>query len=231
MDTIIGYVIDVVAYVVTLASLLALPLVICLAVLQMFGMIYAPIASTICAAIAYRRHLHIIRYAVIGLIYSSLFFIPWLYLVKRMRQDDFSSSTIRSAYQILFASWGGVLCAYIYIIYQMIVYGYDDNGSTMPGTVMIFSLATLIASAVTFLVSGVVLIRAAQEQQNDSEISRDIITIPLPYLMPLVFLFVWILLSWLMIHLALCWILGSCLLDFVCVVDPLCYSSLTYSDY
>lgn len=227
ISSITGYIADAIVYIIALAMLVTTPLTICFAILQVFGVMWMPVSGIICAIIAYRRRLNnIVLYTFVGIFYSMLFFIPWLYLIKRMRGDNFSNITIRSSYQILFATWGGVLCAYMYIIYEFLI----DEGE-IPLAVMAFSFTTLIISAVTMVLTGMNLIRRDPTEGSGSGAAQKRMTIPLLYLMPIVLLFLSVLLLWLMIHLALCWILGSCLLDFVCVVEPLCYSSLTFSEY
>ena len=66
------------------------------------GVLWMPFAALFCARAARSRGLDSGRYAVAGAIYSILLFIPWVYLVLRLRGRELPSSLVRMAYIILF---------------------------------------------------------------------------------------------------------------------------------
>ena len=58
-------------------------LIVVLAVLV--GLVWAPFGALICRRIARSRGFNPRRYAIAGAVYPVLFFVPWVYLVMRMR--------------------------------------------------------------------------------------------------------------------------------------------------
>ncbi len=69
------------------------------------SVIWIPLASGICALIAWRKGLDTKRYALIGGIYSALLFFPWLYLVLRMLNIAVPRFLIVTVYVALYSGW------------------------------------------------------------------------------------------------------------------------------
>ncbi len=73
-----------------------------------------PIAALICAWTARNRGLSMWRYTIFGSVCAALLFVPWVYLILRMRGKRFSDETIAQAYGILFVIWSAVLAGISY---------------------------------------------------------------------------------------------------------------------
>ena len=79
-----------------LALLLLIPL----------GIVWAPFAAVICGRIAHKRGLDLgDEYIKAGLASSFWLFVPWIYLVSRMRGKPLPHALVIAAYCVLFLLW------------------------------------------------------------------------------------------------------------------------------
>ena len=65
---------------------------------------WSPVGALICAWLAHTRALNIAQYALLGALSSAALFVPWVYLIQRMRGKEFSDETITTGY-----AWAHVL--------------------------------------------------------------------------------------------------------------------------
>lgn len=158
------------------------------------GLIWAPFAAITCILIAHSKSLNVIRYGVVGAVYSAAFILPWIYLTLRM----FGVRTKRGI--VLF-----VYCALYICVW-------------MPGPIAINivialelfpSISTLIL--IVNVLIGIKSIRAIQrrdryDRRNDTSLAmkysqehvNDMWTKSLPdstYIVPFALIPIWILLS------------------------------------
>ena len=68
-------------------------------------LLWVPFGALISRRLARARELPVRRYAVAGAIYSATFFLPWLYLVIRMRNRTIWNPAIWFVYFVVFAAW------------------------------------------------------------------------------------------------------------------------------
>ena len=71
----------------------------------LFGLVWAPFGALICRRIARSRGFNPRRYAIAGAVYPVLFFLPWVYLVRRMRGRSVSVVVVRNIYFLLYGAW------------------------------------------------------------------------------------------------------------------------------
>ena len=71
----------------------------------MFGLVWAPFAGLVCARAARARGLNPWRYAIVGAVYSALFFLPWIYLLSKIRAKPLRGHTIATGYLFVYGLW------------------------------------------------------------------------------------------------------------------------------
>ena len=71
------------------------------------GVIWTPFGIWICSRIARTLGLPTARFAAAGAAYSLAMFLPWIYLVLRMKGARVPRSIIVTAYAILYTTWVG----------------------------------------------------------------------------------------------------------------------------
>ena len=76
-----------------------------IAVIVVGGVVLSPIAGLISGRLARRMGLNVTRFAVIGVVYSSMLGFPWIFLVFGMRGWNIPRLLIRMIYIILYAAW------------------------------------------------------------------------------------------------------------------------------
>ena len=88
------------------------------AVLQAFCVIWSPFAGIVCFRIARSEGLKATDHAIFGAVYALLLLVPWIYLTRRMRNEEFSKSDYAMAYICVYAFWLSVMiCHCIYAIF------------------------------------------------------------------------------------------------------------------
>ena len=70
-----------------------------------FGVLFVPLAVVLCAWTAHRRGMSVWHYAIAGAVCSILFFLPWIYLIFRMRGKSVSATLVRAGYIFLYSIW------------------------------------------------------------------------------------------------------------------------------
>ncbi len=75
------------------------------ALMAFFGLLFAPVAAIYCSRLARRNGLSPKRYAIMGGVYSLMFFVPAVYLIARLRGRIASRKVIRIAYIIVYFYW------------------------------------------------------------------------------------------------------------------------------
>ena len=68
-------------------------------------MAWAPFAAWICARSARKKGLDVRRHAIAGALYSTLMFLPWVYLILRMNGGKVTDTAVRLFYIGAFAFW------------------------------------------------------------------------------------------------------------------------------
>ena len=70
------------------------------------GLLFAPIAAICCRRSARQNGLNPRRYALMGGVYSCLFFVPAVLLLKEIRGREVSRNAIKRTYIVLYSYWG-----------------------------------------------------------------------------------------------------------------------------
>jgi len=73
---------------------------------QAFCIVWSPFAAVMCGRVARKRRLNILRYSIIGAIYSVLLFVPWMYIMQRMRHEHNTTEEFTFDYNLLYVMWG-----------------------------------------------------------------------------------------------------------------------------
>ena len=109
------------------------------------AVIWTPFGGLICAARARSLGLPPARFALAGAVYSLAMFLPWIYLMRRMKGRRFSNSLINAAYIILYVTWTGILGFFASIAVA------GDRGYPTPPLSLVLFIA-LVASIILPLV-------------------------------------------------------------------------------
>ena len=67
------------------------------------GLLFAPVAAIYCRHSARQNGLNPRRYALMGGVYSCLFFVPAVFLLKEIRGREVSRNAIRRTYIVLYS--------------------------------------------------------------------------------------------------------------------------------
>ena len=73
--------------------------------ISLVGPLWAPFGALICARIASKRGLNVLRYAGAGALYSLLLFWPWVYLALRMNDKRMHRGLIVLFYVVVYFTW------------------------------------------------------------------------------------------------------------------------------
>ena len=167
-------------------------------IMLIIGVIWSPFTAIICGMLSYKRGLNVIFYSIIGMIYSALFFLPWLYVVRRIRSEDtFTDSEIKSLYWTLFISWTGYLIFHIYVTIMI----FSDAWS--PEYLKTLALTFTLLSFVAFAVSIISIYRKNTTESAESHVSDKSLIPHISYILPLVYLFIGIPVIWAIGYIAL----------------------------
>lgn len=145
---------------------------------------WAPFAALICALTARRRELNRVRYAIAGAVYSALLFLPWLYLIRRMRGKEVSVKSIREGYFFAYALAARmIICNIILITVIYVTWGTELH----PLDKGLFNLA----AELLMLTVGLISLEYLRGRYNKSETSdghTGSLDLPHPsYILPFAF--------------------------------------------
>ncbi|MDE2685995.1 MAG: hypothetical protein OXI16_00635 [Chloroflexota bacterium] len=92
------------------STIMLVPFAAFVALFQVACVIWSPFAALICAVIARKTGLSVWKYALAGAIGSTLLFVPWIFLIQRMRNKRISyDEVVKPIYMGLYAIWGTVI--------------------------------------------------------------------------------------------------------------------------
>lgn len=159
----------------------------CVLLVALLGMAWAPFAALICALVARTRGLSPYRYAVAGAMYSSLFLLPWVYLVTSMYGRTIPVILVRLTYVLLYGVWlcGSVLYTAVFTVFDLVpdIYSQDQIRTL---------LISLLFNSLTLIVSLRLLIYKSSRRSLDYGDSSEQDMLPgLIYILPFVCLLVW----------------------------------------
>ena len=159
----------------------------------LLGLMWAPFGALICRRIARSRGLSPRRYAIAGAVYPVLFFLPWVYLVMRMRGRSVSVVLVRTIYILLYGAWL-VLPIWSLSTFRSVTLRVEDFGEARTiGLVLISSILMFVGSLVMI---AVVRIKAKYKTVDRSgrsdESVRDDVLPHIAYILPFAYLLFWL---------------------------------------
>lgn len=99
--------------------------------IEVFCLAFAPIAGAICAVLARRKGLSVWRYTAAGTVYSALLFLPWVYLIQRMRGKRFQRIDIQTGYIAFYLLWALLIACNISFL--VMAFGFAHGGEKAFG--------------------------------------------------------------------------------------------------
>ena len=157
------------------------------------GLVWAPFGALICRRIARSRGFNPRRYAIAGAVYPVLFFVPWVYLVMRMRGRSVSVVLVRTIYILLYGAWL-VLPIWSLSTFRSVTLRVEDFGEARTvGLLLISSILMFVGSLVMI---AVVRIKAKYKTVDRSgrsdESVRDDVLPHIAYILPFAYLMFWL---------------------------------------
>ncbi len=178
-------------------GIIALPFFIPLTMLV--GPLWAPFAALACAIRAPSIGRSRGRYAAIGAVYTTLFLLPWIYLIARMYGMKLPEALLWTGYIVLYVVW---FCS---IVLNLIVafashpgkeHLWDFTNVDVIISMMVFTI--LCVNATTWVVSMVRLYSGHQRSELHPN-SEDSILPNRAYILPFLFALLWLVVPWLII--------------------------------
>lgn len=160
----------------------------------LFGLAWAPFGALTCKRIARSRGLNPRRYAIAGAVYSVLFFLPWVYLVMRMRGRSVSVVVIRITYILLYGTWLVLPIWSLYMLgFALPRYSEDFIGALTGGIVLMASILMFIGSLVMMsVVSDRAKYRTVARPSGADESIQDDVLPHIAYILPFAYLMFWL---------------------------------------
>lgn len=157
-----------------------------------FGVLLAPFAALICYMKARSMGLPPGHYARIGALYSTILFLPWIYLIVRMFNKTVPNILIGIGYFVLYAMWffGSVLVmALMTFIFGGATFSFDSEVEYRYVYALVFCifLVLLCVNVVMWVLSMARLDRFHRNHTPSEEILPD-----RAYIMPFAYALVWI---------------------------------------
>lgn len=159
----------------------------------LFGLVWAPFGALICRRIARSRGFDPRRYTIAGAVYPVLFFLPWVYLVMRMRGRSVSIVVVRNIYILLYGAWLVLPIWSLYEFMSVSLRGEDFGGALTTGLGLISSILVFFGS----LVMIAVVRKKAKYKivdppgQSDESIPDDVLP-HIAYILPFAYLMFWL---------------------------------------
>ena len=79
--------------------------IILLMLLVVLGVTWIPFGVTICAWMANKKQLPVLKFAIAGALFSLFLLLPWFYLITRMIGKELPRFAIKSSYVLIYISW------------------------------------------------------------------------------------------------------------------------------
>lgn len=114
----------------------------------LFGLVWAPFGALTCRRIARSRGFDPRRYTIAGAVYPVLFFLPWVYLVKRMRGRSVSVVVVRNIYILLYGAWLVLPIWSLSMFTALAIRTKDFGGALIEGLMLISSILMFFGSLV-----------------------------------------------------------------------------------
>lgn len=151
-------------------------------VIAILSIAWAPFAAFICARIAWQKGLSVSRYAIYGVIYSAILFLPWLHLMRQMRGKQITHGNVKDIYTSIFIFAGLVSASHIAFIFSW----WYSQGPLLDTLDFMITSTIGALTFITGLISGSRKIKQLKEEQEP----HNAICLPnISYIMP--FMWAW----------------------------------------
>ena len=174
----------------------------------LFGLVWAPFGALICRRIARSRGFDPRRYTIAGAVYPVLFFLPWVYLVMRMRGRSVSIVVVRIIYILLYGTWLVVSIWPLYIWRRVLLSAeslslalpdrhpldpYTREALTVVPVMLILSILIFVGSLLMIaVVRNKAKCRTLDRPGGQDESIQDDVLPHIAYILPFAYLIFWI---------------------------------------
>ena len=159
----------------------------------LFGLVWAPFGALICRRIARSRGFNPRRYAIAGAVYPVLFFLPWVYLVRRMRGQSVSVVVVRNIYFLLYGAWLVLPIWSLYEFMSVSLRGEDFGGALTTGLGLISCILVFVGSLVMIVVVRKrAKYRTVDRPGGSDESIQDDVLPHIAYILPFAYLMLWL---------------------------------------
>lgn len=159
----------------------------------LFGLVWAPFGALICRRIARSRGFNPRRYAIAGAVYPVLFFLPWVYLVMRMRGRSVSVVVVRNIYILLYGAWLVLPIWSLYKFMSVYLRAEDLEEALTVGLALISSILMFVGSLVMIaVVRKKAKYKIVDAPGGSDESIRDDVLPHIAYILPFLYLMFWL---------------------------------------
>ena len=159
----------------------------------LFGLVWAPFGALICRRIARSRGFDPRRYAIAGAVYPVLFFLPWVYLVRRMRGRSVSVVVIRNIYILLYGTWLILPIWSLYTFTAVSPRAEDLQEALTMGLGLISCILVFVGSLVMIVVVRKrAKYRTVDRPGGSDESIQDDVLPHIAYILPFAYLMFWL---------------------------------------
>ena len=159
----------------------------------LFGLVWAPFGALICRRIARSRGFDPRRYTIAGAVYPVLFFLPWVYLVRRMRGRSVSVVVVRNIYILLYGAWLVLPIWSLYDFMSVSLRGEDFEEALTVGLVLISCILVFVGSLVMIVVVRKrAKYRTVDRPGGSDESIQDDVLPHIAYMLPFAYLMLWL---------------------------------------
>lgn len=158
-----------------------------------FGLVWAPFGALICRRIARSTGLNPRRYVIAGAAYPVLFFVPWVYLVMRMRGRSVSVVLVRNIYILLYGTWLVLPIWSLYTFMAVARRAEDFGGALTMGLALISSILVFVGSLVMIaVVRKKAKYKTVDRSGRSDESVQDEVLPHIAYILPFAYLMFWL---------------------------------------
>ena len=142
---------------------------------QAFCIIWSPVAAVICGLTAHKRGLNVLRYAIFGAVCSMLLFVPWLYVLRRMRNEQKETKMLSFNYDALYIMWGVWILSNLSVVifYMFWLAGVDISPSEWSWTYFLHEYLFWLINGVIPVIGALALIKSRNNAAEMGVVDGD----------------------------------------------------------
>lgn len=159
--------------------------------LGVLGVMWAPLGAVVCGWRAKERELPVLKFAVVGGLFSLFLLLPWFYLISRMSGEQFPRHLATLSYIAVYLIWlYGLLPSYFWTYYLSMEYSPElpDYFGAEESSNLILFIYMIVIGVALWIVSLAMLLMA-HHRRSDADDGSDVMLPKQEYIIPFALLF------------------------------------------